>query len=160
MATPRTSAELKSVEGFRLLGASSLEFVVDPMWTVDDEPQLSFTSIFSLAECARELHWERDLDWLSAEEDLTAISRSVSGDFRQPIWVNSTLELALSVEDVQPTSYHVVVVFSSEGVRRAEVDIELVFTRLDISGRVEAPEHVRKLLRDLGAADQPDVVPS
>ena len=86
MSPPRTIAELVASPGTKI-GERSADVLVLPEWTVDEEPQLSYTSLVCLAECLRELHWQRDLGLPLDGGELNATARSMSADFMRPVHV-------------------------------------------------------------------------
>ena len=148
--TPRTIDELARAGA--ALGDHTVEAVIQPEWTVGDEPQLSYTSMVCLAECLREFHWQRDLDALIGTAELDATARSMSAEFFRPVLVGSRVVLSYAIADVEPSSYRFACRITSDGQLCSTVEVKLVFIRPDHPGRAAAPVDLRRRLAQLASA--------
>ncbi len=146
---PRTIAELSRSPG-TVLGDNTIDVVIQPDWTVDDEQQLSYTSLVCLAECLREFHWQRDLGTLAGTDEFNAISRSMSAEFLRPVLIGDRVTLSYALSELGPTSYRFICRVAGDDRVCAVVEVELVFTRPGLRGRAPAPDHVRRKLAAVG----------
>jgi acyl-CoA thioesterase FadM len=74
-------------------------------WPADGEKRIGYVSILRLVECARELHWRRDVAPHADADRLDSITKSVTADFARPIIADAQVACEYAVTWFRPRSY-------------------------------------------------------
>ncbi|MGF1599884.1 MAG: hypothetical protein ACFCVK_23730 [Acidimicrobiales bacterium] len=128
--------------------------VVQDEWTVDDERQLSYTSVICLAECVRELHWNRDVEPLVSTA-LDSTIRNLGSVFSRPMFIGDLIVLSYRITAVGTTSYRMTVELSTGSDRCAAIDLTSVFVHPERRSRTAPPPEVRARLDAARRAAEP-----
>ena len=102
---------------------------VCPSMIIEGEDRLSYTTIIRLVECSREHHWQTDVLQLAQNKQLDSICKSLSADFKKPIFVGSRIQITYSITEVRRKSYRLSFHVNAEGTdyQHAVVDMLCVF---------------------------------
>lgn len=97
-------------------------------WPADGEKRIGYVSILRLVECARELHWRRDVAPHADIARLDPITKSATADFARPIMADAQVTCEYAVTWLRPRSYGLRVNIADEdGGTLARVDLASVW---------------------------------
>jgi len=105
------------------------------------EDRLSYSTIIRLVECTREHHWQKDILSLSKDtQQLDSICKSLSADFKQPIFVGSEILITYSITGVRRKSYNLRFQVHTESTKRPHSLIEMICVFYDpIMRKISTP---------------------
>lgn len=101
---------------------------IPPDWPAGGEKRIGYVSILRLVECARELHWRRDVAPRANPARLDSITKSVKADFVRPIMADAQVACEYALTWLRPRSYGLRVNIADDGGGTlAQVDLASVW---------------------------------
>jgi acyl-CoA thioesterase FadM len=134
--------------GSAFIDINELIVTVDSSMIIEGEDRLSYTTIFRLVECCRELHWRRDIDKQSNDQPLDTICKSVTGQFKSPIIVGSVISIGYQLGKIVGRGYTLAFTIRSRDHSEtyAEVLIDSIFYNCISHSSMEPPASLREHL--------------
>lgn len=101
---PITFTELYQKYSIQLT-SNGIVLQVDSDWVVDNEERLSYTTMTRLVECCREYHWQLDILPHVIENSIDSITKSLTAEFYNPIYINTPMKISYYVTEVRRKGY-------------------------------------------------------